>query len=315
MPASDLDWVKFTLTQTAAIHLETSGATASDTRMWLYDSNLTEIEFDDDDGAGDYSLIDRACELNSLTPGTYYVKVDEYNNDSVISSYNLYYSIIQNCSPTPSPVPLLTSITPKGVLNNSSYFKMTLIGTNFVANSVVKWGTNNLATTFVSSTKLTAEVPAGNLMSAATVDITIFNPTPGGGISNPMPFVIHPPNEWFSNGPEGKYIGELVVTPTNILYVGTGSSGVYKSIDGGANWIQINTGLTNLRIQSMALDALDPSIIYVGTEGGGVFKTIDGGGNWVTANTGLTDLYVYSLAVDPTIHTIVYAGTANDKKI
>ena len=101
MPVADVDWVMFTLSQTTAIHLETSGATEADTRMWLYDSNLTEIDSDDDGGAGAFSLIDRSCGVNPLPAGTYYVKVDEYGNDSIIPSYSLSYSITQNCSPLP----------------------------------------------------------------------------------------------------------------------------------------------------------------------------------------------------------------------
>ena len=315
VPATDIDWVKFTLSQTSAIHLETSGSTSSDTRMWLYDSNLLQLDFDDDDGIGNYSLIDRTCNINPLSAGTYYVKIESFLNGTEIPSYNISYSNTQNCTPPQSPVPLLTMITPTGVLYNNSNFKMTLIGTNFVTSSVAKWGGSNLATTYVDSTKLTAEIPTQNLASPGTKSITVYNPAPGGGTSNSLPFVIHPPNEWFSNGPVGKNSGELVITPSNIMYVGTAYDGVYKSIDGGANWIQINNGLTNLRIQSMALDPLSPSTIYVGTDGYGVFKTTNGGSNWVTANIGLTDLYVYALAVDPITPAIVYAGTAMDSKI
>jgi PKD repeat protein/murein DD-endopeptidase MepM/ murein hydrolase activator NlpD len=113
IPAVDIDWVKFTLSQSSAIHLETSGTSSSDTRMWLYDSNLNELELDDDDGAGNYSLIDRTCNTNPLAPGTYYVKIDEFQNDNEIPSYSLAYSITQECSPAQGVVADF-SATPTG---------------------------------------------------------------------------------------------------------------------------------------------------------------------------------------------------------
>jgi len=84
IPATDEDWVSFTLTDTSDLTIETSG-TSGDTRMWLYDSNLTQIEYDDDNGAGSFSKITQT----GLGSGTYYAKIDEYNNDAEISSYNL----------------------------------------------------------------------------------------------------------------------------------------------------------------------------------------------------------------------------------
>ena len=92
MPASDVDWVKFTLSANSEVRLETSGS-SGDTQMWLYDSNLNQIEFDDDDGTGRFSLIDRSCNVDSLSAGTYYVKVDEYDNDDEINSYSIRLNV------------------------------------------------------------------------------------------------------------------------------------------------------------------------------------------------------------------------------
>src|SRR5262249_8422518 len=40
-------------------------------------------------------------------------------------------------------------------------------------------------TTFVSATQLNAQIDTGDLIGAGTVGITVFNPPPGGGVSNP----------------------------------------------------------------------------------------------------------------------------------
>jgi len=84
IPATDEDWVSFTLTGTSDLTIETSG-TSGDTRMWLYDSDLNEIAYNDDDGVSYFSKITQT----GLGTGTYYAKIDEYNNDAEISSYTL----------------------------------------------------------------------------------------------------------------------------------------------------------------------------------------------------------------------------------
>ena len=81
VPANDVDWIKFTLSSTSVVVIETSG-TSGDTRMWLYDSSLKLIEYDDDGGVGYWSKITR-----KLSPGTYYVKIDEYGNNNEIDAY------------------------------------------------------------------------------------------------------------------------------------------------------------------------------------------------------------------------------------
>ncbi|MDQ3667959.1 MAG: hypothetical protein M3410_15585, partial [Acidobacteriota bacterium] len=68
----------------------------------------------------------------------------------------------------------------------------------------------------------------------------------------------------------------LVVHPTitTTLYAGFPGSGVFKSVDGGANWSPFNDGLTNLDIRALALAPGNPSTLYAATAGG-VSKIID----------------------------------------
>ncbi|NQU22474.1 MAG: pre-peptidase C-terminal domain-containing protein [Candidatus Nealsonbacteria bacterium] len=86
---SDVDWVKFTLAERSEVTIETNGS-LGDTRMWLYgpNSSTRQIANDDDGGNGMFSRIRRSGS-NALEPGTYYVKVDEYNNNDAISSYTI----------------------------------------------------------------------------------------------------------------------------------------------------------------------------------------------------------------------------------
>ena len=84
IPANDVDWVIFTLTEPSDVLLETSGI-SGDTRMWLYDDKMNEIAFSDDANGSLFSAIN----ITGLSAGTYYVKVDELYNNDEIANYTL----------------------------------------------------------------------------------------------------------------------------------------------------------------------------------------------------------------------------------
>ena len=54
------------------------------------------------------------------------------------------------------------------------------------------------------------------------------------------------------------------VTPST-LYAGTGSTSVYKSIDGGATWTSASIGLTQARVTALLIDPTNPSTVYAGS--------------------------------------------------
>ena len=91
-PVGDVDWVTFSLAQESGVIIETSGA-SGDTRMWLYDSTLAQLEYDDDSGSGTFSRIDRICGTDALPAGTYYIKVDEYYGTNTIDPYYLALTV------------------------------------------------------------------------------------------------------------------------------------------------------------------------------------------------------------------------------
>lgn len=88
------------------------------------------------------------------------------------------------------------------------------------------------------------------------------------------------------------------------------SFGMYKSIDEGETWKQINSGIETslININCIAVHPDNPDVVYIGTWQDGIFKTIDGGQNWVLKSNGLRALDVRSLAIDPKNPDIVYAG-------
>ena len=87
-------------------------------------------------------------------------------------------------------VPTLTGITPDQVAPGSGNTQITLSGNNFVPGATVQFGSAQLTASYVSATQLTATIPSAQLTTAGVVNVTVTNPTPGGGVSNTLAFVI-----------------------------------------------------------------------------------------------------------------------------
>jgi hypothetical protein len=95
-PVGDVDWVKFTLSAESEVVIQTSGP-SGDTRMWLFDSGLNQLEYNDDGGSGLFSRIDRLCGTDALPAGTYYVWIAEYESNDEIPSYDITLTVVQEC--------------------------------------------------------------------------------------------------------------------------------------------------------------------------------------------------------------------------
>jgi hypothetical protein len=124
-----------------------------------------------------------------------------------------------------------------------------------------------------------------------------------GFVINPVtPQTLYAPGDLYSNG--------WVI-----------DSGLFKSIDGGANWS--TTGLTKTLVNAVAIDPSNPETLYAGTVGyeeanqtfRGLLKSNDGGASWFAINNGLTDLIgagsvIMAILIDPKNPDILYAGTS-----
>ena len=105
----------------------------------------------------------------------------------------------------------------------------------------------------------------------------------------------------------------LAIDPikSQTIYAGTEENGVFKSVNGGENWIVVTLRGS---VSSLAIDPTNSQTIYVGEqEGVGiVFKSTDGGDSWAhIGGIGSSEVGVYSLAIDPTNSNMIYAGTWN----
>lgn len=141
------------------------------------------------------------------------------------------------------PAPTLTSISPSYALVNSSATTVTLSGTGFTKETTADLNGNSLTTTFVSTTQLTAVVPAGEQTAEGKFNLDAANPSPGGGTSSPQEFdvvgaaltvkIIDLPS---------KTPASVTVTGPNSLKISltatqtiTGAEGTYKVTASGVN--------------------------------------------------------------------------------
>ncbi len=90
----------------------------------------------------------------------------------------------------PNPVPTLTSLNPSSAAAGGPGFTLTVTGTGFVTTSQVKFNGKAETTSFVSSTQVTASISAADIATAATVNVTVTSPAPGGGTSGVLTFSI-----------------------------------------------------------------------------------------------------------------------------
>ncbi len=89
-----------------------------------------------------------------------------------------------------NPVPVLTSIDPSSVLPGTRALTLSLTGSDFISASVVQWNGSTRPTTFVSATQLQAAIPAADIAVPGAANVTVFNPSPGGGTSSAISLVI-----------------------------------------------------------------------------------------------------------------------------
>jgi len=85
-----------------------------------------------------------------------------------------------------NPLPLLASISPTQMTGGGAAFALTVQGSNFVPNSVVRWNGSDKTTTYVSATELQAAIAAADISTGGGAQVIVFNPAPSGGITSAL---------------------------------------------------------------------------------------------------------------------------------
>lgn len=108
-------------------------------------------------------------------------------------------------------------------------------------------------------------------------------------------------------------------TNTNIVYVGTPSGGIWKSVDGGLTYAPLSDELPQIGVSSIAIDYNNPNIIYIATgddDAGdsysvGIWKSTDSGLTWnqTDLNPNNSPSRIYELEIHATNPNILWAAT------
>lgn len=88
-------------------------------------------------------------------------------------------------------LPSISSLSPNNTNEGSGNTVVSVGGLSFVPGSVVRWNGSDRVTSFVDDENITFTVLASDLVSDAVVPVTVFNPTPAGGLSSSVNFTIN----------------------------------------------------------------------------------------------------------------------------
>jgi hypothetical protein len=91
----------------------------------------------------------------------------------------------------PPDTPGLTAIAPSTtVAGTTSAITLSLYGTNFENGATAQWNGTALLSSWVSASEMTATIPASDIASIGSAQVTVINPNPGGGTSAAQIFTI-----------------------------------------------------------------------------------------------------------------------------
>lgn len=112
---------------------------------------------------------------------------------------------------------------------------------------------------------------------------------------------------------------EIPSSQSDVYYVGAASGGIFKTVNGGADWTPIFDDQQMLSIGDIEISKNNNNLIYVGTgevnagggslvyDGDGIYKSTDGGTTW--QSKGLPDIgSVGKIVLDPNNDNITFVG-------
>jgi photosystem II stability/assembly factor-like uncharacterized protein len=131
------------------------------------------------------------------------------------------------------------------------------------------------------------------------------------------------PQQYYGNQCPGLgRISALAFHPTDedILFAGAPLGGLWKSTDGGDNWVNWHTdNINTMGVSDIVIDYTNADIIYIGTGdrdgwmswGLGVYKSTDGGYTWTQKTEGMGNKIISKLLMYPDNHNYLLAAAEN----
>ena len=215
-----------------------SGALYYDTAGWTSSTNIA-LEVDKPNGTvlstGTYT--NATAQGATVTgaasmPGFYTWKIRSNNTPSTNAKPNYWLRVTFTAPSTFPSGPTLTSVSPNIIQVGAASSTITVTGTAFDPTSTVDWNGNALATTYVSSTSLTAVVPSTDLTTSSTAAVTVVTAAPGGGTSATKNITVTP------------FLSGIGLSPTTVVggAVSTGVVSITSPAPNGGTVVSLASG-------------------------------------------------------------------------
>lgn len=110
------------------------------------------------------------------------------------------------------------------------------------------------------------------------------------------------------DGPYGNCITSIVANTTGSLFVSTRDSGVFRSTNSGSNWSKINSGITNITINGLAITS--GGTIFAASGGTGAFKSTSQGDGWTVAGNIFGNIILTGIVINSNdnLHVSTFRG-------
>jgi hypothetical protein len=115
-----------------------------------------------------------------------------------------YYALVLGLATVPllaqvNPIPFVNApLVPGAIQPGEKNFTLTVNGTGFVPGATVNWNGTPRTTTYISSSRLMVTITRSQISLPKTALVTVTNPAPMGGTSNPVPFAVTVPTSTIS---------------------------------------------------------------------------------------------------------------------
>lgn len=123
------------------------------------------------------------------------------------------------------------------------------------------------------------------------------------------PFTHNATSSW--NPGVGRITGIAIDNSNNDhIIVGANTGGVWRTEDGGVNWMPLGDYFSNLSVYAVAIDPIDPSIYFFGSTSGLIYKSLDSGATW-NELADLSNSHINKILIDPTNTDNIFVSSEN----
>ncbi|MDX2030532.1 MAG: IPT/TIG domain-containing protein [Blastocatellia bacterium] len=147
-----------------------------------------------------------------------------------------------------NPIPVASRMFPPAIIAGRGETTVQIFGGNFAASSRARFNGQDRATTMVDTTVLNVQLPSTDTAEPGLAAITVFTPTPGGGVTGSLPLPI---GRQASSVPAASYIGSTLAKESIAALFGA----------------DLATGVASATTQPLPTSLLGTSVTVIDPEG------------------------------------------------